>query len=388
MKTITAFIMCVVLVASSCVSYAQEHGFSVAFANLSFERPVLLTAAPDGSDRLFVIEQAGRVLWFDNRPDVTGKEVHVALDISGDKVRRKGNEEGLLGLTFHPDFVNNRYVFLHYSASSPRRNVLSRWTMDTENNVILPDSEHVVLEVEQPFGNHNGGHIEFGPDGFLYITLGDGGAGGDPHGNGQNLSTLLAAILRIDVDQPQDGKRYGIPGDNPFVNTPGVPGATSVPNARPEIYAYGLRNVWRFSFDPKTGTLWAGDVGQNAKEEIDIITPGGNYGWNPREGFSPYNGGEKTPEMIDPIVEHGRKEAASITGGYVYHGNAIPQLQGAYIYGDYVTGLIWRLRYDGQQVTDHEQFDKVPEIASFGLDRHGELYICSLSGRIYKLMPK
>ncbi len=378
MKSLLIFMVFAVLCASS-PAFAQGYGFEHTFKHLQFERPVLLTAPPDGTDRLFVIEQAGRVLWFDNRLNVAGSDVHVALDISGGKVRRKGNEEGLLGLAFHPDFADNRYVYLHYSASKPRRNVVSRWTMENDTGVILPKSEHVILEVEQPFGNHNGGDIHFGPDRFLYITLGDGGAGGDPHGNGQNLTTLLASILRIDVDHPQDGKPYGIPQDNPFINTP---------NARSEIYAYGLRNVWRFSFDSKTGTLWAGDVGQNAKEEIDIIAAGGNYGWNPREGFSPYNGGTKTPDMIDPIVEHGRNEAASITGGYVYHGNALPQLQGAYIYGDYVTGIIWRLRYDGQQVTEHEQIGNVPEIASFGVDAKGELYICSLRGRIYKLTPK
>jgi glucose/arabinose dehydrogenase len=378
MKTITTVIVCLLLYACASIQ-AQDYGFTVAFKNLSFERPVLLTAAPDGSDRLFIVEQAGRVLWFDNRAGVTGKDVRVALDISGGKVSRKGNEEGLLGLAFHPDFENNRYVFLHYSASSPRRSVLSRWTMDDDAERIRPDSEEVILEVAQPFGNHNGGDIHFGPDGFLYITLGDGGAGGDPHENGQDLSTLLAAILRIDVDDPQGGKAYGIPDDNPFIDTP---------KARPEIYAYGLRNVWRFSFDSETGTLWAADVGQNAKEEIDIITKGGNYGWNPREGFSPYNGGAKSDDMIDPVVEHGRDEAASITGGYVYRGQAIPQLKGAYIYGDYVTGNIWRLRYDGEQVTDHQQIGNVSQIASFGVDRDGELYICSLDGPIYKLTSK
>ena len=379
MKKIALLLLCALLCASNH-AHAQNHGFERVFPNLSFERPLFLTAAPDGSDRLFVMEQAGRVLWFENRPDVTGADVQVALDISGDTVRRQGNEEGLLGLAFHPSFADNHYVYLHYSASTPRRNVVSRWTMDAKAKRILPDSEHVILEVNQPFSNHNGGELHFGPDGYLYITLGDGGAGGDPQGNGQNLGTLLGAILRIDVDHPAEDKAYGIPADNPFVNTEG---------ARPEIYAYGLRNVWRFSFDPKTGTLWAGDVGQNAKEEIDIITKGGNYGWNPREGFSPYNGGEKTPDMIDPIVDHNRKEAASITGGFVYHGNAIPALQGAYIYGDYVTGIIWSLRYDGGQVTEHIKFDHtVPEIASFGLDKDGELYICSLQGGIYKLVPK
>lgn len=374
------FITLVLTILLCTPARAQNHGFERVFPNLNFERPLFLVPAPDGSDRLFVLEQAGRVLWFENRPDVTGGDVQVALDLSGEPVRRKDNEEGLLGLAFHPDFADNHYVYLHYSASNPRRNVVSRWTMDANATRILPDTEHVILEVEQPFGNHNGGDIHFGPDGFLYITLGDGGAGGDPHGNGQNLATLLAAILRIDVDHPADSKAYGIPADNPFINTQG---------ARPEVYAYGLRNVWRFSFDPETATLWAGDVGQNAKEEIDLITPGGNYGWNLREGFSPYNGGQKTPDMIDPITDHGRKEAASITGGFVYHGDAVPALKGAYVYGDYVTGIIWSLRYDGEKVTEHVKFDHtVPEIASFGLDKHGELYICSLRGGLYKLVPR
>lgn len=379
MKTIATLVLSVLLCAFSH-AHAQNHHFVRTFPNLNFERPLFLAAAPDGSDRLFILEQAGRVLWFENRTNVTGRDVNVALDLTGEPVRRQNNEEGLLGLAFHPNFADNHYVYLHYSASGPRRNVVSRWTMNAEATRILPDSEQVILEVDQPWGNHNGGDIHFGLDGLLYITLGDGGAGGDPHGNGQDLGTLLGAILRIDVDHPDDGKAYGIPADNPFVNTQG---------ARPEVYAYGLRNVWRFSFDPKTGTLWAGDVGQNAKEEIDIITKGGNYGWNPREGFSPYNGGEKTPDMIDPVVDHNRKEAASITGGFVYHGNAIPALKGAYIYGDYVTGIIWSLRYDGGKVTEHIKFDStVPEIASFGLDKDGELYICSLKGGIYKLVPR
>jgi len=375
MKTLS--LMTCVLLSITSTALAQGYGFKHTFRHLHFNRPVLITAAPDETDRLFVVEQAGRVLWFENRPDVTGKGVHLALDLIH-KVNSKGNEEGLLGLAFHPDFAENRHVFLHYSASAPRRNVLSRWTMDDDAQVIRPGSERIILEVEQPFANHNGGHIEFGPDGFLYITLGDGGAGGDPHENGQNLSTLLAAILRIDVNQPKDDKPYGIPKDNPFIDTP---------DARPEIYAYGLRNVWRFSFDSNTGDLWAGDVGQNAHEEIDLITPGGNYGWNAREGFSAYDGGEKTPDMIDPVVDHPRREAASITGGYVYRGNDIPELQGAYIYGDYVTGTLWRLRYDGEKVVEHERFGHVPEIASFGLDKHGELYLCSLRGEIFKLIP-
>src|SRR5690606_27821791 len=248
----------------------------------------------------------------ENDRGVGRDEVFVALDITG-KARRRNNEEGLLGLAFSPDWQRTHEVFLHYSASDPVRNVLSRWTMDPQTLRIDPDSERVILEVEQPWGNHNGGHIDFGPDGYLYVTLGDGGAGGDPHNNGQNKTTLLGAILRIDVTEPQSGT-YDVPADNPFVDDP---------DAAPEIWAWGLRNVWRFSFDPETGLLWAGDVGQNKYEEIDIITKGGNYGWNIREGFHAFRRGaegRKTPDLIDPVLEYDRQAGISVTGGYVYRG--------------------------------------------------------------------
>ena len=354
----------------------------VAYPNLKFERPLYFADVPDGSGRVVVLEQAGKVWVFDNRENISPSERTLALDISGEKVSRQGNEEGLLGLAFHPDFKENRQVFLHYSVKDPRRGILSRWTMN-DDGTFERDSEEVLLQVDQPWGNHNGGMIEFGEDGYLYLALGDGGAGGDPKNNGQDLSTLLGTILRIDVDQPSDDRAYGIPEDNPFVDDA---------DAQPEIYAYGLRNVWRFSFDRKdrggTGYLWAGDVGQNKREEIDIILKGRNYGWNFREGFIPFDRKQEgTPpdKMMDPIVDHGRDEAISITGGYVYRGKQLPLLQGAYVYGDYGRGNVWLLRFDGQ-VRQNTIFAKVPELASFGLDADGELYACSFDGHIYKFV--
>jgi glucose/arabinose dehydrogenase len=352
-----------------------------AFPRLQFERPLYLAELPDGSGRLVLLEQDGRIHLFENRPDADATEL--ALDLTG-QVRRVHNEEGLLGLAFHPGFAANRQVFLFYSASDPRRDVLSRFTFDEDRRKILRSSEEVLLEVTQPWGNHNGGMIEFGPDGFLYVSYGDGGAAGDPHGNAQNLRSLLGKILRIDVDRCDPGRPYAVPPDNPFVDTPG---------ARPEIWAWGLRNVWRFSFDRATGRLWAGDVGQYKWEEIDLIEKGGNYGWNFREGAHPYAHSRKKQKLtppadrvfIDPIVEHFRTEARSITGGYVYRGRRLPTLAGAYLYGDFVTGYLWALRYDGERVTEHWRIGEAPAPASFGEDGDGEIYIVCFDGKIYTL---
>ena len=356
---------------------------AVAFESLSFERPVYVTHAPGEAGHLFVVEQRGRVFRFPDEPGVTRDQVSRVLDIT-EKVRSphdaKGrNEEGLLGLAFHPDFAENHKLYLDYTAfDGRRRNVISEWRYDPEAGRIDPGSERVLMEIPQPFWNHNGGHLAFGPEGYLHITKGDGGSGGDPRDNGQDLGTRLGAILRIDVDERGAGRPYGIPESNPFVDRPG---------ARPEIYAYGLRNVWRFSFDPATGRLWAGDVGQNRYEEIDLIEKGGNYGWNHREGFEPYAGREREPGMIDPVHAYPRDEGVSVTGGYVYRGDAIPALRGAYVFGDYGSGRIWALRYDGERVTEHRLIGRAPTVASFGLDAAGEIHICSLRGRIYELVP-
>ncbi|MCE9583276.1 MAG: PQQ-dependent sugar dehydrogenase, partial [Planctomycetes bacterium] len=240
-----------------------------------------------------------------------------------------------------------------------------------------PASETVLIEIEKPFGNHDGSTVAFGPDGFLYFSVGDGGAGGDPFKNGQNLGAWLAKIHRIDVDHTDGAKPYAIPKDNPFVKTP---------DARPETWAYGLRNVWRMSFDRKTGELWAGDVGQDKFEEIDLIVKGGNYGWRIREGLHGFSDDDSKATLIDPVIEYSHKEGQSITGGFVYRGKAMKNMEGAYIYADYVSGTIWALRHDGTKVTAWKEVLRQPKnIASFGEDPDGEIYVCCFDGKIYRL---
>ena len=357
-----------------------------AFPRLTFVRPVGLTHAGDGSDRLFVIEQRGRVRVFENRSDAS--EAAVFLDIRP-QVSMTHNEEGLLALAFHPDYENNGYCYIYYSAAEPRRGVLSRYSVsDDDPDRIDPDSEMIILQVEQPYGNHNGATVLFGPDGYLYLSLGDGGWANDPQGNAQNLGTLLGTVLRLDVDHTQGDKAYAIPKDNPFVDRPG---------ARGEIWAYGLRNIWRMSFDRETGELWGGDVGQNLWEEIDLIIKGGNYGWNIREGFHPFLEKPTEDPLLDPVVEYPRSEGLSITGGYVYRGRKNQKLIGVYIYADYVSGKIWGLRHaDGKLIAHREIYTPQRRrfISSFGETEAGELYICvfnrldgrgSDTGRIYEL---
>ena len=267
------------------------------------------------------------------------------LDIRG-QVNDRGNEEGLLGLAFDPDYTSNGYFYVYYSASSPRRSIISRFSVSPDDfNIADHNSERVILEVPQPFANHNGGQIVFGSDGYLYVGLGDGGSRGDPGLNGQDPSTLLGTILRIDVSSIDRDGEYTIPSDNPFVGRGG--------GVRGEIWAYGLRNPWRFTFDRELGDLWAADVGQNRFEEVDIIKPGRNYGWNVMEGFhcfQPSNGCNQEGLEL-PVFEYGRDDGCSVTGGYVYRGSRLPSLYGAYVYGDFCTGKIWALRYDGTKVT-------------------------------------
>ena len=246
----------------------------VVFPNISFDRMVYLTH-PDGiPDRLYLVLQPGRIMAFDNVPNPSSPRTF--LDIR-DRVSDRGNEEGLLGLAFDPDYRNNGHFYVYYSAASPRRSVIARYHALPGTARVDPSTEKIIMRIGQPFSNHNGGQVTFGPDGYLYVGVGDGGSGGDPRGHGQNLGTLLGTILRIDVSALDETGSYAVPPDNPFVGVEG---------ARPEIWAYGLRNPWRFSFDRETGTLWTGDVGQNKLEEIDIIRPGANYGWNVMEGTS------------------------------------------------------------------------------------------------------
>ena len=353
-----------------------------AFGGLTFERPVGLVFPSDDDDRALVVEQPGRILLL-TREDETWSATEF-LNIT-DRVNDRGNEEGLLGLALDPDFESNGLFYVYYTASSPRRSVVSRFTV-TAANPDLADagSESIIIEVAQPYANHNGGQILFGPDGLLYIGLGDGGSAGDPRGNGQNVGTLLGSILRLDASESGAENGYTVPADNPFIGVPG---------ARPEIWAYGLRNPWRFTFDRLTDDLWAADVGQNSLEEVDVIVPGGNYGWNIMEGSECFGARRDacSPEGFKaPVVEYGRDEGCSITGGYVYRGSRLPSLQGRYIFGDYCSGKVWafsRQPGDGVRAVDasDELFDTSHKISSFGEDGNGELYIISLVGGIYTL---
>jgi glucose/arabinose dehydrogenase len=349
-----------------------------AFPMLSFTRPVDLQNAADGSDRLFVVEQRGMIYVFENNPTVTSKTVF--LDIQS-QVNDVGSEEGLLGLAFHPDYADSGIFYVDYTASSPRRSVISRFRVSAANpDSADPASEEVILEVDQPYANHNGGQLRFGPQGHLWISLGDGGSGGDPEGNGQDPTTLLGSILRIDPDTTEGSLKYGIPPDNPFVG--------NMSGYREEIYAYGLRNPWRFSFDPMTGRVWAGDVGQGAYEEVDIIESGRNYGWNIMEGFHCYNAPNcDTTGLTLPVWEYGHNDSGgfAITGGFVYRGDSVPGLYGSYIYGDYVSGRIWALDYDGTgNPVNRELLSTALNISSFGVDADQELYLCAFDGHIYR----
>lgn len=352
-------------------------------------RPILLTNAGDGSNRLFVPTEQGTIHVFDNKPDA--RATRIFMDLSS-KVSYKDNEneEGFLGMAFHPGFKKNGHFFVYYTTKdAPHTSVVSRFTANAERTQADPESEVEIMRIPQPFWNHNGGTICFGPDGYLYVGLGDGGAGNDPMNHAQNLQTWLGSILRIDVDKKDAGKNYAIPADNPFIGRV----ANKALIAQPEIWAYGLRNVWRMSFDRETGDFWVADVGQNLWEEINIVTKGGNYGWNLREGlhaFAP-NGEGEHPTLIDPIWEYHHDIGKSITGGHVYRGKALPELTGHYLYADYVTGLIWALKYDkaaGKVVANRSIpiTEKLP-IVSFGEDEAGEVFFTAVSPKgngIYK----
>ncbi len=343
-----------------------------AFDALRFDRPLALTHAPGDPDHLYVVEQAGRIVRFENRPDV--EQTELFLDIH-DRVREQHTEEGLLGMAFDPGYADNGMVYAYYSASGPRRVQLSRFTA-RPGEPVDPATEREILRVEEPYGNHNGGWIGFGPDGYLYASIGDGGAAGDPKGNGQDRSTLLGAMLRIRVGPGID--TYEVPADNPLVG---------MPSARPELWAWGLRNAWRCSFDRQTGALWCGDVGQDRIEEIDIIEAGGNYGWNLREGTHRYRRGEADGPLIDPVAEYGHTEGKSVTGGYVYRGSRLADFRGMYVYADFVDGVVWALDLDGKEVRSLAKVAAVSMPSSFGEDAAGELYVTSFEGRIFRFEP-
>lgn len=363
-----------------------------AFENLEFDRPIVVTHAGDGTNRVFVAEQEGRIRVFPNDQDA--EESTLFLDIDDRCVYADNqNEEGLLGLAFHPRYKANGEFFIYYTSSEQDNlSKVSRFRVSKDDpNKADPASEEEIMRIPQPFWNHNGGTIEFGPDGYLYIALGDGGSANDPQGNGQNLTTLLGALLRIDVDKKSGEQAYSIPKDNPFVGRQVAVGPrnTMVP-VREEIYAYGLRNPWRTSFDSQTGTLWLADVGQNVWEEINIIKPGGNYGWNIREAkhwFRPDGLDANRDDLIDPIYEYHHDLGKSITGGTVYRGTRVPELIGKYVYGDYVSGRLWALEYDdaaGRVVQNYSLTGENLPMLSFGADEAGDLYFTTPFGSLYR----
>ncbi len=332
----------------------------------NLDRPVDLQ--PDGSGRLFVVEKIGHIHIIEN-----GQLIQTPFLNIDDRVNDSSNEMGLLGLAFHPNYTQNGYFYLNYTGSGGDT-FISRFQVSDDPNLANPSSEVNLLRINQPYPNHNGGTLQFGPDGFLYAGLGDGGAAGDPMGNGQSLSTLLGKILRLDVDSAEP---YIVPADNPFGN---------------EIWAYGLRNPWRISFDTLTGDLYIGDVGQNQWEEIDYLpagSPGGtNFGWNFREGNHEFKEGDGPGDLVDPIVEYSHREGGcSVTGGYVYRGS-MPEWNGIYLYGDYCSGYIWGLINSDSGWREQLLFDMDINITSFGQDEAGEVYLVGDNGGVYILATK
>lgn len=336
------------------------------------QNPLGIANPGDSSDRLFILEQRGRIRIFQ------GGELlpEPYLDISS-KVGCCG-ERGLLGLAFHPQYAQNGAFYVNYT-DLDGNSVIARYQVQPDDpDRADPESERLLLYISQPYGNHNGGSVVFGPEGYLYLGLGDGGAANDPHSNGQATDTLLGKILRIDVDE---GELYAIPPDNPYVGGGGLP----------EIWAYGLRNPWRFSFDRLTGDIYIGDVGQNQWEEINYLPagspPNANFGWNYREGMHPFKGAPPPGEtLLDPVAEYAHDQGCSVTGGVVYRGQELPEWQGVYLYGDYCSGNVWGLLQTPQGGWQNELlFETGVQISSFGEDESGEVYLVDYAGVVYRL---
>jgi glucose/arabinose dehydrogenase len=386
---------------------------------LSDERPMWLSESPDGTGRLFVVYQDGKIVIAKKGSD--GSDAKEFFNIE-DRNPHFENEDGLMSIAFHPGFATNGLFYVYYNQknkpadierlrgglplSYPFRSVISEFKVSATNaDAADMKSERILLEVQQPFSNHKGGELAFGPDGYLYLGLGDGGAGNDPFGSGQNTATLLAKMLRVDVNTRATvggGKKshelqYGIPSDNPFVHEPDMGGM----GTRKEIYAYGFRNPWRYSFDRQTGALWVGDVGQDIWEEVDLVNKGENYGWNVREGAHHFKPGPVGAQYVDPVIEYShRKDLQAqgmfpdhptgncVIGGYVYRGKQFPSLNGIYLYADYSPGTVYGLRYDtdAKKVTAHGQmFKQTDGITSFGEDGDGEVYVLMQGGKIFQV---
>jgi uncharacterized repeat protein (TIGR03806 family) len=360
------------------------------FPTLHLDLPVALVQAPGDGTRFFVVEKAGTVRDF-LASDTAVVTPHTFVDLR-DRVDASSNEAGLLGVAFHPDFAHNHEVYISYTATSQTSDSglvsrISRFVSHDDGDTIDPSSEQILMTLEQPFTNHNGGEVLFGPDGYLYAGYGDGGSAGDPFENGQNTHTLFAKMLRIDVDTVQPPRAYGIPADNPFVGNDAF---------LPEIYSFGMRNPWRWSFDRGTGQLWVGDVGQDRHEEVDVVVAGGNYGWNVREGLACFNGNAACNDggFLDPIVAYDHVNGRqSITGGYIYRGSLNPALTGTYLYADFATGEIFGLLFDAQGKPAPKVLAATRLfISSFAEDVDGELYVLQYNqnggnGGIFRIDP-
>ncbi len=364
-----------------------------AFPNLpAFESPVLALQAPGDAATWYVVEQGGRVRAFANAADVSGATTFVDL-----RARvTSGGEAGLLGMAFHPEYPTDPRVYLSYTTTVNGELVsrISAFRTTDSGATLAPDSEQVLLSLTQPAFNHNGGHVAFGPgDGLLYVGLGDGGGTGDPSapiGNGQKLTTLLGKMLRIDVDGTSGGLPYRIPSGNPYAgNAPCANGSGAAPC--PEIFAYGFRNPWRWSFDRDGADLWVGDVGQGAREEVDLVVAGGNYGWRCFEGTQPYNAdcGPNAGISEPPLLEYDHDAGQAITGGYVYRGASIPALRGRYVFGDFVTGRLWHVPNTvtpTRTVTAAQAFETGLALVSFAEDVAGELYVVGYGGGLHRVV--
>ncbi len=380
----TLLVACIVVTACS---KAQTVDVVRAFPSLQFNSLVGIMHANDSSNRLYALEQTGTIRVFENSQTVTAASVF--LNITSRVT--SGGEMGLLGLAFDPDYRNNGFLYVDYTRTiqlptggNQLQTVIARYSVDSTNPLKADTaSELILLTINQPYQNHNGGCLAFGPDGYLYIGMGDGGGGGDPLHAGQDPKQLLGKILRIDVHGEISNRRnYGIPADNPY--------AGRTDGSQEEIFAIGLRNPWRFSFDPVTGKLWVGDVGQNLWEEVSIVEKGGNYGWNTMEAFHCYqpSSGCDTTGLTLPLLEypHDTTGGQSITGGYVYRGSRVPSLVGKYIFADYVSTKIWSFEYPLGNPSIATLIRKTGfNISSFGVDANNELYICAYNGRVYML---
>lgn len=375
---------------TSCLAWARTSSSTEIslerFTSLTFSSPIALLQAPADDSHWYVVQQNGVIERFSgSAPSTTSRFVNLISRV------RSGGERGLLGMAFHPDFPQDSRVFLSYTTGDSLVSRISAFTSNDQGATLDPDSEQILLTIDQPEENHNGGHIAFGPDGYLYIGIGDGGGGGDTHGdtgNGQRLTTMLGKMLRIDVES---GSPYGIPPTNPFASNARCPAAGRTSGECPEIYAWGLRNPWRWSFDRSNGDLWVADVGQGAYEEVNRVTLGGNYGWRCREGFHDFASGAtpgcSSASFEDPVTEYGRGLGSSITGGFVYRGSQPTGLLGRYVFGDFGSGRIFA--WVPENTTAHEPtvlLESGLNISSFGEGNDGELYVVSYDGTLYRIV--